>query len=87
VFDWDKNKSNDLIGTFKATTNELFEKKKFEIININKSKKDSNYKNSGTLSFKIYKIRSEPYKFMEFPLNGTEIFVSFAIDFTGSNGK
>jgi len=86
VYDWDKGKSNDLIGTFETTTTELFEKKEFEIINEKKKTKEEGYKNSGTLSFKIYKIRTAPYRFMEFPLHGTEIVVSFAIDFTGSNG-
>ncbi|OUM61541.1 hypothetical protein PIROE2DRAFT_12454 [Piromyces sp. E2] len=34
----------------------------------------------------IERIRIKPYTFMEYPLGGTEIAVSFAIDFTLSNG-
>jgi len=33
------------------------------------------------------RIRDTPFTFMDFPMNGTEISVSFAIDFTSSNGK
>eukprot|EP00833_Pecoramyces_ruminatium_P008918 jgi/Orpsp1_1/1182950/evm.model.c7180000083251.1 len=86
VFDWDRDKSNDLIGTFKATTRELFEKKEFEVINEKKQNKGKDYKNSGIIKFNMERIRNVPYTFIEFPCGGTEIAVSFAIDFTGSNG-
>jgi len=50
VYDWDKDTSNDLIGTFKATTNDLFVKKEFEVINEELRQK-GNYKNSGVVVF------------------------------------
>ncbi len=88
VYDWDRDKSNDLIGIFKTTTRELLDKKEFELINEKKKrKKGSEYKNSGILRVDIEKIRMKPYSFIEFPYGGTEFVVSFAIDFTGSNGK
>jgi len=86
VYDWDRDSSNDLIGTFKATTRELFEKKEFEVINEKKKNKKENYKNSGIIKFNMERIRNVPYTFIEFPSGGTEIEVCFAIDFTGSNG-
>jgi len=51
VWDWDKGSSNDLIGTFKATTNDLFNKREFEIINEKLKSSKSNYKNSGVIRF------------------------------------
>jgi len=88
VWDWDKDTKDDLIGTFTATTNDLFNKKEFPIINEKiKNKKEDSYENSGTLVFNIEKIRTKEFSFMEFPYGGTEIAVSFAIDFTGSNGN
>ncbi|OUM58205.1 hypothetical protein PIROE2DRAFT_64578 [Piromyces sp. E2] len=85
VYDWDKDTENDLIGTFKVTTNDLLTKDEFEIINEKKKKKDS-YKNSGVLTIKLEKVRTKGYSFIEYPYGGTEMAVSFAIDFTGSNG-
>jgi len=88
VYDWDRDSSNDLIGTFKTTTKEILSQKEFEIINDKKKrKKGSAYNNSGILRIEIEKIRMKPYSFIEFPYGGTEIAVSFAVDFTGSNGK
>jgi len=87
VFDWNRERSNDFIGSFKTTTNEILEKKEFELINEKKKrKKGSEYNNSGILKIDIEKIRVKPYSFVEFPYGGTEFAVSFAIDFTGSNG-
>jgi len=86
VYDWDRNSSNDLIGVFRATTRELFEKKSFEVINEKKkAKKGKKYKNSGIIRFENLE-RNKKYTFIDFPMNGTEIAVSFAIDFTSSNG-
>jgi len=85
VLDWDKNTENDMIGTFKATTKDLYEKKKFEVINEKKKSKDG-YKNSGMVIFDRIDIVDPPLSFMDFPMGGTEIAVTFAIDFTGSNG-
>jgi len=90
VYDWDKDTQNDLIGTFQATTRMLFSNKEIEIINEKKKeKKGSKYKNSGYIKFpNIKRIRdqNEPFTFIDYPMGGTEIAVSFAIDFTGSNG-
>jgi len=86
VYDYDKNSSNDLIGIFKATTRVLFEQNTFELINEKKkAKKGSKYKNSGVIKFENL-TRVRKYSFIDFPMNGTEVAVSFAIDFTASNG-
>jgi hypothetical protein len=86
VLDWDKNSKNDIIGTFKATTKDLIEKKSFEVINEKKKSKSDSYKNSGTIIFDRIEVVGPPLSFMDFPMGGTEIVVTFAIDFTGSNG-
>jgi len=61
----------------------------FNIINSKKQakyrKKGKEYKNSGVITFENIQISKE-YSFMDFPLLGTVISVTFAIDFTGSNG-
>jgi len=46
----DKGTKRDLVGVFKATTNDLFSNQKFEIINP-KLKNNNNYSNSGTVVF------------------------------------
>jgi len=87
VYDWDKNSNNDLIGIFKASTRMILEKKKFELINDKKKeKKKEKYTNSGVISFDKF-IREKDYTFMDFIMCGTEISLSFALDFTGSNGR
>jgi len=50
-----------------------------------KAKKGSKYKNSGVIKFENL-TRVRKYSFIDFPMNGTEVAVSFAIDFTASNG-
>lgn len=84
VFDWDKNSPPDLIGKAEAS---LETTKKDMILPLkNPKKKDKkDYINSGTLVFNWIDFASK-YSFAEFPLNGTEISVNFAIDFTASNG-
>jgi len=64
----------------------ILEKKKFELINNKKKEKNEKYTNSGIISFDKF-IRNKDYNFMDFIMGGTEISLSFAIDFTGSNGK
>ncbi|ORX82967.1 Copine-domain-containing protein [Anaeromyces robustus] len=87
VYDWDKNSENDLIGTFTTTFSLLIKQKSFMIINEKKKeKKGDKYVNSGVLFFKITE-RPKTLEFVDFPLGGTEILVSFAIDFTASNGQ
>jgi len=86
VFDWDKNSDNDIIGNFKASTRMILEKKKFELINDKKKEKNEKYTNSGVISFDKF-IRNKDYTFMDFIMGGTEISLSFALDFTGSNGR
>jgi len=63
------------------------ENRKFDIINeVKQKKKGSKYKNSGVITFnKVDRIKN--YTFVDFPMGGTEMAVSFAIDFTFSNGK
>ncbi|ORX44169.1 Copine-domain-containing protein [Piromyces finnis] len=88
VYDWDRNSDNDLIGVFMASSRMIFESgAQFEVINDKKkAKKGKKYTNSGVITFdKINRIKN--YSFMDFPMGGTEIAVSFSVDFTSSNGN
>ncbi|OUM69092.1 hypothetical protein PIROE2DRAFT_57614 [Piromyces sp. E2] len=87
VYDWDKNSDNDLIGVFMATGRMILESNaKFDVINERKkAKKGKKYTNSGVIIFdRVERVKN--FSFMDFPMGGTEISVSFAIDFTASNG-
>jgi len=86
VYDWDKNSDNDLIGIFRASARMIMKQKKFEIINDKKKAKKEKYTNSGVMVFDRF-ILNKDFKFMDFIMGGTEIAVSFALDFTGSNGR
>jgi len=87
VYDWDKNSDNDLIGVFRASTRMIYDQQTFEVINEKKkAKKGKKYVNSGVIKFEnINRIKN--FSFLDFPMGGTEIAVSFAIDFTASNGS
>jgi len=90
VFDWDRNSSPDFIGSFEASTSMIKQGYTFNLINQKKrekyKKKGKEYKNSGTITFENIEILKD-YTFMDFPMLGTEISITFAIDFTGSNGE
>jgi len=86
VYDWDKNSDNDLIGIFRASARMIMRQQKFEIINDKKKAKNEKYTNSGVMVFDRF-ILNKDFKFMDFIMGGTEIAVSFALDFTGSNGR
>jgi len=87
VYDWDKNSDNDIIGVFRASARMMMEQKSFPLINDKKkAKKGNKYTNSGVLNFDRID-RTKNFTFMDFPMGGTEIAVSFAIDFTASNGN
>jgi len=87
VYDWDKNSDNDIIGVFRASARMMMEQKSFPLINDKKkAKKGNKYTNSGVLNFDRID-RTKNFTFMDFPMGGTEIVVSFAIDFTSSNGS
>jgi len=60
---------------------------RFDVINEKKkAKKGKKYINSGVIIFDRAE-RIKNYSFMDFPMGGTEMAVSFAIDFTASNGN
>jgi len=63
----------------------IMRQQKFEIINDKKKAKNEKYTNSGVMVFDRF-ILNKDFKFMDFIMGGTEIAVSFALDFTGSNG-
>jgi len=87
VYDWDRTTENDLIGIFKASMKMISEYRTFDVINEKKkAKKGNKYTNSGTFTFDKIE-RTKEYTFVDFPMGGTEIAVSFAIDFTSSNGE
>jgi hypothetical protein len=87
VYDWDKHSDCDLIGVFSATGRMILESgARFDVINEKKkAKKGKKYINSGVIIFDRAE-RIKNYSFMDFPMGGTEMAVSFAIDFTASNG-
>jgi len=80
VFDWDRNSSHDFIGSFEASTGMIKQGLSFNLINSKKQekykKKGKEYKNSGVISFENIELQQE-YSFMDFPMLGTEIKVSF----------
>ncbi|ORX44170.1 copine family member IX [Piromyces finnis] len=90
VYDWDRNSSPDFIGSFETSTKLIKQGNSFNIINKKKlekyKKKGKQYNNSGVISFENVQVCKD-FSFMDFPMLGTEISVTFAIDFTGSNGE
>ena len=86
-YDWDSNGSNDLIGQFEMTINDLVENKRtFELINYEKKKKKKNYKNSGKIEFLSCHFE-KLYSFLDYIFGVTELCFHVAVDFTASNGN
>jgi len=88
-FDYDSITSSDLIGSFETSVSELLREgpgKQWPLINPKKAAKKKDYQNSGIIvltSFEALK----GFTFFDFVSAGLQIGVTFAIDFTGSNGK
>ncbi|KAJ3280419.1 hypothetical protein HK104_000671 [Borealophlyctis nickersoniae] len=89
IYDWDKSGSNDLIGTFRASLNELTDaaaqSRSFAVINPKKAEKKKGYINSGLFWVKMCVVEEIP-SFLDYIAGGTKISLAVAIDFTASNG-
>ncbi|XP_071447879.1 copine-8-like [Hetaerina americana] len=90
-YDWNSNGNNIIIGEFETTLKELSQgpgsDTVYQLINKKKQlKKKDSYRNSGIVSLTYLDIQ-KPYSFLDYIKGGTQINCSFAIDFTGSNGK
>ncbi|TPX62249.1 hypothetical protein PhCBS80983_g00457 [Powellomyces hirtus] len=93
VYDWDKNGSDDLIGSFSASANELLgsremmgaQRKEYALINQKKKSKKKNYKCSGYFQVLQFHLEEVP-SFLDYLAGGTNLALAVAIDFTGSNG-
>ncbi|NXX48062.1 CPNE1 protein, partial [Tricholaema leucomelas] len=88
--DHDSDGSHDLIGTFethlaqlqRAADGSLVE---FECVHPEKKQKKKNYKNSGIIRVKSFKIETD-YSFLDYIMGGCQINFTVGVDFTGSNG-
>ncbi|EDQ89579.1 uncharacterized protein MONBRDRAFT_36908 [Monosiga brevicollis MX1] len=85
VYDWDSDGGHDLIGICETTLAQLKSgTQKLELIRAKKVGR-KNYTNSGVLTIRTSIEAS--FTFLDFLRNGYGINVSFAVDFTGSNGS
>ncbi|KAN0038186.1 hypothetical protein ACTA71_000358 [Dictyostelium dimigraforme] len=86
-WDFDIVGSNDFIGSFKTTTDEILkgQVREFPLINPKKLTKSS-YKNSGKICFTDARLIAQP-TFIDYLSGGCEINLMIAIDCTASNGS
>ncbi|XP_040568299.1 copine-8 [Lepeophtheirus salmonis] len=89
VSDWNRNGTEDFIGSVNLTLREIRDKGSFSVDLINDSKrkkKGSKYSNSGVLYFE--KVFFNPiFSFLDYIQNGMQLNFTVAIDFTASNGN
>lgn len=96
VFDWEPSGSHKYIAEFSASINEIKSSdiSRFNLVKFNygalspemtNAKRDSKKENVGTASF-LVREEIERFSFVDFLKAGTQLNVSFAIDFTLSNG-
>ena len=77
-FDWEKIGRPELIGNCQVKLEDIKDGYQIELINKHKKK-------SGTLKFANIKIL-QTYSFLDYLSAGTQLSISIAIDYTGSNG-
>ncbi|XP_014278069.1 copine-8 [Halyomorpha halys] len=85
-YDWNSSGDHVLIGEFSTDLKTIMEKSP-SCFKLMKSKKQtkSGYKGSGDIIFE--KCTLKPINtFVDYIMGGTQLFCTFAIDFTGSNG-
>ncbi|XP_059176110.1 copine-3-like [Physella acuta] len=89
-YDWDSDGSNDYIGGFTTTLEEMMKSSAGEIsfpcINPSKKAKKKSYTNSGVIFVTSCQIVKE-HTFLEFIFGGMQINFTVGIDFTASNGN
>ncbi|XP_028399865.1 copine-3-like isoform X2 [Dendronephthya gigantea] len=87
-YDWDSDGSDDFIGTFTTTFNEMLKANEREVswpcINPKKQKKKG-YNDSGTIYLSNCML-THVYSFLDFIMGGCQINFTVGIDFTASNG-
>ena len=88
VYDWDSDTKSDFIGSFEASLADLGKhaetNEAFSLINpVKRSSKK--YSNSGLMVCKKCQVVRRK-SFLDYIAGGTEISLSFAVDFTASNG-
>ena len=89
IYDWDSDGTHDYIGSLTTSLSKLeavgIEQTGIPVINDDKKRKKSSYKNSGTLFVQSCKIETQP-SFIEYLQGGVTMNFSVAVDFTASNG-
>ncbi|KAL5022642.1 hypothetical protein ScPMuIL_001797, partial [Solemya velum] len=89
VYDWDKDGSHDLIGTFITNISQMLEAEQKEVafpcIHPVKKAKKKKYENSGIVYLTSCKISRE-VSFLEYVMGGMQVNFTVGIDFTASNG-
>ncbi|KAJ3185015.1 hypothetical protein HDU87_002581 [Geranomyces variabilis] len=87
IYDWNKSGTDELIGGFSASVNEMisWQGREIPLINRAKAAKKKNYTNSGLLRILQFYLEEVP-SFLDYLAGGTSLALACAIDFTGSNG-
>ncbi|CAH1388810.1 unnamed protein product [Nezara viridula] len=89
-YDWNRSGNHSLIGEFYTNLNSLLDEtssRRFTLVNPEiQAKKKGSYKSSGEIIVEKCDVR-RIYSFLDYIKGGTQIFCTFAIDFTGSNGN
>jgi len=89
VYDWNKNGSHSLIGSFTTSLNQLLRgpsaENVYHCINPTKKAKSKSYKHSGIINLLQIRLEKE-HSFVDYIRGGLELSFVVAIDFTGSNG-
>lgn len=87
-YDWNRSGNHSLIGEFYSSLRALLDEsstRQFTCIHPQKKASKRNYKGSGEISVDKCILRPV-YSFLDYIKGGTQMFCTFAIDFTGSNG-
>ena len=89
IYDWNSDGTHDFIGSINTSLSKLettaIEQTGIPVINEDKKRRKSSYKNSGTLFVEKCKIETVP-SFIEYLQGGVTMNFSVAVDFTASNG-
>ncbi|KAH9503474.1 Copine-3 [Bulinus truncatus] len=89
-YDWDSDGSNDYIGGFTTTLEEMLKASagelSFPCINPSKQAKKKSYTNSGVIYVSSCHLVKE-HTFLEYIFGGMQINFTVGIDFTASNGN
>ncbi|XP_022084092.1 copine-8-like [Acanthaster planci] len=88
-YDWNRNGSHNLIGTFETSVTALSKgpghSNVYPLIHPRKQAKKKSYHNSGLITLLSCKIEPQ-YSFLDYIRGGCQLAFTVAIDFTASNG-